>query len=173
MPPLFVYYSLEGNCRRLSRRMADAVGGDAVELIPVRDDMPRGAVLKYVRGGKDALTKKIIELTPLPINFRERRLIFVGGPVWAWNMTPAVRSFLSENDWNGISLALFAMCRNSAGGTLKAMAALARERGGEVVGMRVFTDLRRGDAGRTEKRAVDWAVETKKVWEAASPGAVK
>ncbi len=168
MKSLFVYYSLEGNCRALAKLMAAATGGDAAELLPARDDMPRGAVMKYVRGGGDALFKKKIELAPLPVDLRDYPLIFAGGPVWAWNMTPAVRAFLSGNDWNGTGLALFAMCRGGAGGTLAAMAALARERGGEVAGAEKFTDLRWGDAAATRKRAADWALDMQGRWEASS-----
>ncbi len=162
MKPLFAYYSLEGNCRALSVLMADATGGDVAELVPAKDDMPRGAVMKYARGGWDALSKRNVELAPLAVNLRDYRPVFVGGPVWAWTMTPAVRSFLSGNDWSGMRLAVFAMCRGGAGRTAKAMADLARERGGEVVGMEVFTDLRWGDAAATRKRAAAWAAEMKR-----------
>lgn len=159
MKTLFAYYSLEGNCRQLSRAMAEAVGGDLAELKATRDTMPRGAILKYLVGGKRSLLKETVELAPLGVNPDDYGLVVVGGPVWFQTMAPEVRSFLAGNDWTGKKLGLFAMHRGGPGVALSAMAKIVKERGGEVVDQANFVDLRRPHADETKMRAVEWAVE--------------
>lgn len=159
MKTLFAYYSFEGNCRALAGHMAEAVGGETAELVPVGDPVPHGTVMKYVVGVPAAMLKKTVALQPLPVDPASFDLVFVGGPVWALHMTPAVRTFLNERDWSGAKLALFAMHRGGAGSVAKAMAELVAARGGRVLGTANFVDLRRGNADKTKEAASSWAAE--------------
>lgn len=157
MKVLFAYYSLEGNCRALSQHMAEAVGGKVEELKLQSDDMPTGIMGKYLAGGKRSLMKEAAVLQPPLHALEEFDLIVVGGPVWAWGMTPAVRGFLGGNDWTGKKMAVFSMHRGGKGCVAKSMADLARERGGEVIGLNTFVDLRHGNAEKTKADAAAWA----------------
>lgn len=119
--------------------------------------MPAGAVTKYLVGGKASLFKDAPPLAPLAAKVEDYDLVVVGGPVWAWNMTPAVRSFLAAVKWHGKRVALFVMHRGGKGFALSGMEDLVTGRGGVVVGKADFKDLRRGDAAATRARAVEWA----------------
>ena len=159
MKTLFAYYSLEGNCRALSQHMAAAVGGETEELRLLANDMPTGAVGKYLAGGKRSVMKEAALLHPPRHDPAAFDLIVVGGPVWAWGMTPAVRGFLAGNDWTGKRLAVFSMHRGGKGWVARSMADLAKRHGAVVVGENAFVDLRRGDAEKTKAAAAEWAAE--------------
>lgn len=163
---LVVFYSFEGNCRELGGIMAEAVGADAVRIEPVRE-ISRGAVMKYLKGGRGAVMKERAELLPLSVDVREYGLVIVGTPVWAWNLPPATRSFLEGQDWHGIKTALYAMHRGGPGGVLKAMRGIIEASGGGVVGTADFRDLRLRDSAKTKAMAADWAAEMLRLAEQA------
>lgn len=158
MKTTFIYYSFEGNCRELSLAMAAATGGETLAIRPVRE-VSHNPVLKYINGGRGSVLRETPKLEPYGDDWRGGDLVFVGGPVWAFNMAPPVRSFLSREDWSGRRVALFAMHRGGAGTTLSAMRGLVEERGGEVAGDAVFVDLRKGDAEKTRRAAAQWALD--------------
>lgn len=156
MRTLFAYYSLEGNCRALGACMADAVGGVVDEIRPVVQSIPEKGFLRLLKGGKESFMKETPELLPAAENPREYELVVVGGPVWAWNMSPPVRTFLMQNHWKGVSVALFCMHRGGRGFTLSAMRGLVEEAGGSVVAAADFKDLRWGDGEKTKRAASEW-----------------
>ncbi len=155
MKILFVYFSLEGNCRTLAQLMAKTVGGDVAELRLV-EAMPTGTVSKYLVGGKRSLLKEGAELEPLSVDLDDYGLVVIGGPVWFMNITPAVRGFLQATDWQGKKTAAFIMHGGGKGKALSSMESLIRERGGEVVATADFIDLHRGDASATKEKASAW-----------------
>ncbi|MCD8139927.1 MAG: NAD(P)H-dependent oxidoreductase [Planctomycetaceae bacterium] len=155
MRTVFIYYSLEGNCRSLVRNMAEAVDGDVAEL-RLTGAMPTGFFRKYLVGGTRSLLKETPALAPLEVNLDDYDLVVVGGPVWAWNVCPAVRSFLSTTDWRGKKVAAFVMHGGGKGKALSTMKSLVEENGGEVVATGDFIDLRRRNADETRERARSW-----------------
>ena len=160
MNTLITYYSFEGNCRALATHMAESAPTTAnpklLELRPVEETVPRGTLGKYLVGGKAALFKETTHLQPVGFSLRCFNLIIVGGPVWAWDISPAVRQFLTQTNWHNKWVALFAMHRGGKGRALATMRALVEKRGGVIADTADFTDLRRGSPLDTRQRAADW-----------------
>ena len=156
---LFAYYSLEGNCRELSTCMAEAVGGDLLEVLPKTQTVRPKGFMRYLEGGKESLRKDTPELLPLKKNPVDYELVFFGAPVWAWNMAAPARSFLTNVDWRDRRVALFCMHGGGKGGTLGNMRKLVDAAGGSVVAMADFKDLRGGKGDATRERAREWARE--------------
>lgn len=157
MKTLAVYYSFEGSCRELARIMAGEIGADIEELRPAKEGMPRKGMMKYVTGGKASFLKQTPRLLPLSVNPRDYGLILVGTPVWFWNMAPPVRTFLTQTDWKGLKVALFASHGGADGFTLGAMRSLVEKRGGAVLETSSYRDLRRGKPHLTKTTAAAWA----------------
>ena len=153
---LIAYYSFEGNCRALAKTMAEATNAKLAELLPVRETVPRHGIAKYLAGGKAAFLKRTTPLQPLGFSLRHFDLIIVGGPVWAWDITPAVRAFLTQTNWHNKRVALFAMHRGGKGRALATMRELVEKRGGVIAGAADFLDLRRGSAEATRQQATAW-----------------
>lgn len=157
MSLLVAYYSLEGNCRELGDLMARVLGGDCLDIRPVKQPIPEKGFLRYLKGGKESIMKDTPELLPLEKNPRDYDLVIVGGPVWAWNIASPTRTFLARTDWTGLRVGVFCMHRGGRGAALASMRALVEGGGGTVAGAEDFKDLRWGDAGETRARAVEWA----------------
>ena len=157
---LIAYYSFEGNCRALATHMVETAPKTAnaklAELRPVEETVPRNGFGKYLVGGKAAFFKQTTPLQPLGFSLRCFDLIIVGGPVWAYDITPAIRQFLTQTNWHNKWVALFAMHGGGKGRALATMRALVEKRGGVIADTADFTDLRRGSPLDTRQRAAEW-----------------
>jgi len=103
---LIVYYSRSGNTREIANQIHALVGGDVVELqtvAPYPDEysaVTKQAKEELQQGVKPQLKTKIAD-------FASYDVIIVGSPNW-WNtIASPVRTFLSEYDFSGKTIAPF------------------------------------------------------------------
>ena len=114
---LIVYYSLTGNTQFIAETLRDSIEADILELKPIKE-LKADSGTRFMWGGFQSTMKKKPKLMDFDINPLEYDLIILGTPVWAWNISPPMRSFLSMFDLTGKKLALW-MCH--AGDGIKAM----------------------------------------------------
>lgn len=94
MKTLVVYYSRTGTCKGLAQKIAKEFNSDIEELI---DKKNRMGPLGWLGGGKDAAEKKLTQIEPTKYKPELYDLVIIGSPIWAGNMTPAIRTYLTEN----------------------------------------------------------------------------
>ena len=114
---LIVYYSLTGNSKFIAEALKDSIEADILELKPIKE-LNADSSSRFIWGGYQSTMKKKPKLIDFDINPLEYDLIILGTPVWAWNISPPMRSFLSKFDFSGKEVALW-MCH--AGDGIKAM----------------------------------------------------
>jgi len=107
---LVVYYSRTGNTKKVAEEAARILGADVEALIDKKD---RSGVGGYVGAGKDATQKKLADIEPVKTDASKYDLVVIGTPVWGWNMTPAVRTYIANNKAVLKQIAVF----TTAGGT--------------------------------------------------------
>lgn len=112
MKTAIVYYSLQGNIRYVSGKVAAGTGADLIELIPVKAYPDKG-MIKFIWGGSAVTFKKKPDLKPYSFNASDYDLVILATPVWAGTFTPPLRTFLEDNDLAGKKIAVIA---SSAGG---------------------------------------------------------
>lgn len=112
MKTAIVFYSMHGNVRYVSEKVAKELGADLIELIPVKAYPDKGA-MQFIWGGSAVTFKKKPELEPYTFNASDYDLVIIGTPVWASNFTPPLRTFFENNDLTGKKIAVIA---TSAGG---------------------------------------------------------
>lgn len=91
---LVVYYSRTGNTKKIAEDIAKAVDADIEQLIDKKD---RGGAGGYLIAGKDAARENPAEIEPVKTDPAKYGLVVVGTPVWAWNMSPAVRTYITAH----------------------------------------------------------------------------
>jgi len=104
---LVVYYSRTGHTRLVAERLAKKFGADVEQLI---DQHKRTGVFGASSAGKDAIAGKTTLIDPLKHNPGDYDMILIGGPSWFGNVTPAVRTFIMQNDFSGKKIGLFGIC---------------------------------------------------------------
>jgi flavodoxin len=91
---LVVYYSKTGNTERVAKDVASALHADIEKLV---DRKNRKGFWAWFGSGRDAMKKIKTELEPLQKDPQNYDLVIAGTPVWAWNITPAIRKYLDMN----------------------------------------------------------------------------
>jgi len=103
---LVAYFSHSGNTRALANQIQKSAGGDSFEIQAVEpypddyDACVRQAKEELNSGYKPALKTRVENITAYDV-------VFIGYPIW-WGTIPApVRTFLSEYDFPGKTIAPF------------------------------------------------------------------
>jgi flavodoxin len=104
MKSLVVYYSRTGKTKWIAETIAATLCADLEEIVDLKK---RGGPIGWIAGGKDATRKSLTEIAPVKRNPVDYDLVVVGTPIWAWSPTPAIRTYLCQNDLEGKKVALF------------------------------------------------------------------
>ncbi|MBY9018661.1 MAG: flavodoxin [Candidatus Lokiarchaeota archaeon] len=153
---LIVYYSLTGNTHLIAESIKEQTGADIERLKPIKD-LNSESGTRFFWGGMHAKMKQKPKLEPLQHDPNDYDLIFLGTPVWAWTLTPPIRSYLKLHDLSSQPLAIW---NCAAGNGIKAMQRLKKEiPNANIVGENTFTDPLTNDPDGEVKRAKEWAAE--------------
>jgi len=90
---LVVYFSRSGNTESMANLLASKLNADSEKLVEQGTDWE--GVWGYLKAGKAAWQETATSIEKLKKNPADYDLVVIGTPIWAWNMTPAVRSFLT------------------------------------------------------------------------------
>ena len=95
MSILVAYYSRTEVTKKLAEAIAAETGADIEEIVSkVKYDGKIG----FARGGKDALSEKIIDLGPLEHDVSDYDLVYLGVPVWAGKAANPMISYIKQNE---------------------------------------------------------------------------
>jgi len=156
---LIVYYSLTGNTQFIAEALRDSVEADILELKPIKE-LTADKGTRFMWGGIQSTMKKTPELMDFDINPLEYDLVILGTPVWAWNISPPMRSFLSKFDLTGKNVALW-MCH--AGDGIKAMIRFKEIlKSANIVESITFQQPLKNDSDTNKERAIDWIKSVEK-----------
>lgn len=90
---LVVFYSKTGNTKKTAIEIARILGADIDEIF---DNQNREGVKGWFSGCKDANYRNLVS-----IKYKKKpdeyKLVIIGTPIWAFNMAPAVRTYIKEN----------------------------------------------------------------------------
>ncbi|GKX29849.1 flavodoxin [Vallitalea longa] len=112
---LVVFYSLQGNTRFIAEEIKKNIGCDLLE-IKLKKNIKSKGFMKYLIGGIQAITNKKPELLPYEINLDDYKTIIIGTPIWAGHFSPAINSFLSENEIRNKNIAAYCCFAGSGSG---------------------------------------------------------
>ena len=101
---LVVFYSREGHTKLVAEQLAKKFNADLEQLI---DKKKRTGPIGFSGAGKDAVAKNLTKLEPLKRNPQDYDIILIGTPSWFGNVTPAVRTFIKENNLSGKKVGVF------------------------------------------------------------------
>lgn len=116
-----IYYSLEGNTKKVAEKIADKFNADIYEIKEVKGSVPTSGFFKYFWGGKQVVTKKKPEIEDLNINIDEYDVLFIGTPSWVATYAPVFRTFFSKYEIKGKKIGLFCSHGGGPGETIKKM----------------------------------------------------
>ena len=95
MKILVAYYSRTNVTKKIGDEIARLLEADVEEIVP---KVNYNGKIGYMRGGKDAISAKIIDLEPLKFNPEDYDLIYLGVPVWAGKSANPMISYIKQNE---------------------------------------------------------------------------
>jgi len=105
MKKLVVYFSQTGNTKRVAEIIAKEEKADVEEIKEVKKRYTGFGWM--ITAGAAAARKKKSEIREVEYDPNDYDLIYIGTPVWAGKMVPALRTYLNENKMNEKKIALF------------------------------------------------------------------
>ncbi len=112
MKSLVIFYSYEGNTKFVAQTIGKTINAELLEIHPIIDYKEKG-MMKYLWLWKEAMMKKTPELEPIEKRFDDYDLIFIWTPIWAFSMTPPIRSFLQKYNIKNKKIIIF--CTSEGG----------------------------------------------------------
>lgn len=110
---LVLYYSQTGNTKAVAMEIANRLGADFEEIVPV--ELYDGDFQATIERGKKELDEGAFpEIQPLKADPKKYDVVFIGFPVWFGTYAPPIATFLSQVDLDGKKLVPF--CTFGSGG---------------------------------------------------------
>ncbi len=101
---LVVYYSKTGNTERVADDIAGSLGAD---IEKITDRTERSGCIAWFTSGSDGMNGKHTEIEPVKKDVSKYDIVILGSPVWGWNMTPAIRTYIEQNKSSFRDVAFF------------------------------------------------------------------
>ena len=95
MKSLVVYYSRTDITKKLAEAIARKTDADIEEIIP---KVNYNGKIGYARGGKDAISSKVIDLESQKYNPEDYDVVYLGCPVWASRPATPLYSYIRKNE---------------------------------------------------------------------------
>ena len=159
MKTLVLYYSKTGNTKLIAETIAEETKADILEIQREKDVKSEGGFWLYFTGGFQSMTKRKDKVKPFDKNLQEYDLIFLGSPVWAWRINPAIRSLFNDVQFSDKKFSLFCCCSGKGNGLKVCEATKEYLVGNTVIGETEFIDPLLKDTEEQTNRAKDWAKE--------------
>ena len=104
MSVLVAYYSRTNVTKKVGDEIAKLLDADVEEIA---SKVNYNGKIGYMRGGKDAISTKIIDLEPLKFNPQDYDLVYLGVPVWAGKAANPMISYIKQNEGKFNSVKFF------------------------------------------------------------------
>ena len=95
MKSLVAYYSRTNITKKLAEDIAGKIGADIEEIEPKVNYQGK---IGYARGGKDAISEKIIDINAPKFDSEDYDVVYIGSPVWAGKASTPVISYMKQNE---------------------------------------------------------------------------
>lgn len=95
MKSLVVYYSRTNITEKLAKDIASRIDADIEKITPKVNYQGK---IGYARGGKDAISEKIIDIDALKYDPADYDVVYIGTPVWAGKSSTPILTYLKENE---------------------------------------------------------------------------
>ena len=95
MKSLVVYYSRTDITKKLAEDIAGKTNADIEEITPKVNYQGK---IGYARGGKDAISEKIIDIENTKFDPSDYDVVYIGSPVWAGKTSTPVLAYLKQNE---------------------------------------------------------------------------
>jgi len=100
MKCLVAFYSRTGITKKVAEAISKILKCDSEEIF---DTQNRAGGVGYFKSGRDSTMKKLTELKKIKNNPASYDTVIIGTPIWAWNVSTPIRTYLSQNKFKKVA----------------------------------------------------------------------
>ncbi len=105
MKSLVVFYSRTGRTKKVAKLISSGLNCESEEIIDTKKRT--GFIIGFLKSGYAATREKLTVIEEVQKNPEMYDLIILGTPIWSSRMTPAIRTYISENKSKIKNIAFF------------------------------------------------------------------
>jgi flavodoxin len=143
---LVVFASRTGYTRQIAEEIARRIGADVEEI---RESTRRSGWFGYWRCAREALRRTAVQINPPLLRPRDYRVVVLGTPVWAGNVSSPMRAYIALNREQLPQVAFY--CTQGRSGANKVLQDMAAACASEPVATAAFDD-REIDSGSYSRK---------------------
>jgi flavodoxin len=137
MKILVAYYSRTGNTEKVAQALAAELGAEAATE-KITEARSRDGFFGFLGAGMDATFQRSTPIEPPRTDLAAYDLVVVGTPIWAFTLTPPVRTFLESSAGKLKAAAFF--CTEGNSGHVRAFRAMEKLSGRKPVAVLALTE---------------------------------
>ncbi len=118
---LVVFYSRTGNTRKIAQAIAEKLKCPIEEIFDTKN---RNGIKGYLSAGRDATFRKLTQIKPIAHNPKDYDIIIIGTPIWSFDISSPIRTYLEQNKWALKNVAFF--CTMGGSGSERAFAGMEK-----------------------------------------------
>jgi flavodoxin len=126
---LIVFYSRTGTTKKIAEAISNTLQCNLEEIFDTKN---REGTLGYLISGRDSMLKNLTMLKEIKNDPSLYDLIIIGTPIWFYNVSTPIRTYLIENKEKFKKVAFF--CTEGSSGGDRAMKEMAKLCGQEPIG---------------------------------------
>ena len=150
MKNLIIYFSIFGSTKKFAEMVHDKVGGDLLELKPIRPyETNYKGLMTFSK--KEIDNKILTEFEDLNININDYNNIFVGYPMWWYTYPPILKNFFQKYNMEGKTIIPFNTHEGSGDGNTYDMIRNDIKKSKVLEGLAI----RGGDVSDKQKNKID------------------
>ncbi|MCK5559126.1 MAG: hypothetical protein KAJ51_00975 [Thermoplasmata archaeon] len=112
MNSLVVFYTRTGTTKKVAEELANALNCDLEEIF---DTKKCSGPIGYMGAGRDASARKLTELKPIAKNPGQYDRVILGTPIWNWNMSAPIRTYIQMYKNKFGEVTFFCTCGGNPG----------------------------------------------------------
>lgn len=101
---IVVYYTRTGTTKKVAEAIAENLKCDIEEIVDTKN---RKGIFGWLRSGSDAMRERLAVIKDIKHNPAAYDMVIMGTPVWGSNLTPAIRTYITQNKRNLKNVAFF------------------------------------------------------------------
>jgi flavodoxin len=121
MRTLIIFYSRTGLTKKVAMVLKEKLDCAVEEVIDTKN---RQGAIGYMVSGRDAMSKRETVIEELKNKPEDYDMVIIGTPIWAWNVSAPIRTYLNKCKGNFKKVAFF--CTMSGSGNEKAFAEMEK-----------------------------------------------
>jgi len=123
MKILVAFYSRTGTTKKVGEMIAEKIGAEVEEI---KDTVERSGAVGYLRSGRDAMKKNLTKLEPLKFDPDQYDLVIIGTPIWGWNVSTPVRTYITGQKEKLVEKKVAFFCTMGGSGDKQAFAEMEK-----------------------------------------------